>query len=730
MLALLLRAYLARKKLRSSLILNKLIECSAVLAYVLVLATDYHSCITENFSSENGLKFVQISVPIYIATYSVLSVWILSTLTLVLLYIFISLASYNTFFVSKATISIQAILVGSFWIYQSYINDHNSKNTLNYNEKTICLYREIYSALPEGILVVNKAKKITFINDAFLSLLGFEIPQTNLTFNKIFKDRDIEFIKTVKQNQILTINPASPTQEKSFSRLANPKNLNDLHHQVWRNWEELWAHFESLNESHLNSSHSYFHYCAELLQPNRQKKPLLIKFGMKRISQEPQCIFIITEKPSDEEKVAINPKHDTLITSMAHEIMAQANRTISCLSLLTDNIQNNQRLLLLATVQVTAIIQTVSSVLDYYRNKHGSLRMSHLHENLSHTIKQVIQDTENYTPSTIRVELSLPESLQDHWITTDHRRLSQVLYSLVTSLAKILSYGPIKISVVPENKSLKLIISSPKATQINEEVRRFLNLFDFEKRASLPPANEMECYDVVILSSHEIVTHLGNNTGLGLPIHLEYVPMAGYSFSFHIEDQHTQTKEYEEPLSSIPTDRREEMKYLLDPTMSRTYGTRDRTGSTTNPFFGTFLKESEISRCHCPQILLIEDNSLDSFNTEAIFASLDMPVQFAASEKEGLNAIMRRLEHPCGKECSFFVAIFVSSSPLLVSLDSVGTKIHDLLASKKNCPVIGCKVGNMFREAEQNNLGSSIQVVCDKPLTREKVLEAMKKAII
>ncbi|MCP4135968.1 MAG: response regulator [bacterium] len=319
-------------------------------------------------------------------------------------------------------------------------------------------YRDIFENAREGIFQISPDGEILLVNQAFLTLFGF-----NSLLDLGTKTNILEYLCFDKSKQITFL---SLIDEDGFVR----------------DFETAAHHWEGKEIIIVFNSHPVYD----------EKENLLCYEGT--VSDITEKRFAEKLKSEKEAADAANDAKSVFLAHVTHEIRTPMNAILGFAELLKNRVADEQAKEYLSAIYTSSktLLNLINDILDLSKIEAGKLELQYKAVNLNILLKEIelifsYMLNEKGLDFIVEVHEDFPESL-----LLDDIRLKQILCNLISNAIKFTEKGSVKVTFLPDYSTagegtfdLILLVSDTGIGIADEELERIFDSFIQQKDQDL-----------------------------------------------------------------------------------------------------------------------------------------------------------------------------------------------------------------------------------------------------
>ena len=485
------------------------------------------------------------------------------------------------------------------------------------------------------------------------------------------------------------------------------------------------------------------------------------------IEYQETCLILLeftneTDRKRSNELNIINEHKNKILAHVAHEFRTPLNSIIGNLELVQDlqavPLQIKEDHLKPALFSSTLLLNYINDILDFSQMKSEKLKMNYIKFNLMNHITTVSRIMEILAcKKGVNFEKLIDKDIPP-LITSDPNRLTQILLNLLSNAFKFtLPEGQVllKITFNDKDKTIRFEIADNGIGISEENLKKLFKEFgriDSDENNIMNPSG----VGLGLIISQKFAEEMGPLKRKGFEVKSQIGK--GTSFTFYLEDKSFQysdnsydsnllssnilneSKESEElyeknrnledfyqnksiiKVGTAQTQENLDLEQLTKSNEKYRTATLKKSVNLINPPL-LDLQCFTFSGCHCPKILVVDDDLFNLSYLQNMLKILGYSTEFAVNGEDAVNKIKNRLEVKCCEDCKIFKMIFMDwEMPVLNGLQA--TTIIKAM-NDNEIAIVGC-TGN----CELNDLNdfkkAGADMVCSKPITKTEIMSILE----
>ena len=511
---------------------------------------------------------------------------------------------------------------------------------------------------------------------------------------------------------------------------------------------------------------------------NPQKKYNEIRISC--IDYQETCLILFeftneTDRKRYIELNTINEHKNKILAHVAHEFRTPLNSIIGNLELVQDlkeiPSQIKEDYLQPALFSSTLLLNYINDILDFSQMRSEKLKMNYIKFNLLDHITTISKIMEILAlKKGVNFEKKIAQNLPAI-ITSDPNRLTQILLNLLSNAFKFtLPSGTVILKITAkqdqEDQIIKFEISDTGIGISAENMKKLFKEFgkiSGDENSMLNPSG----VGLGLIISQKFAEEMGPLNKQGFEVKSEIGK--GTSFAFYLEDKNcdwkdrssSKSKQNDYNMSSINLgsdsidmgdsidlndlivknknlEEFQKKKLMIHRTKvetSRLFVSPSKTFDKLSSR-GQFVSQNNLlhnlislkcfpfNACHCPKILVVDDDMFNVSYLQNVLKLLGFATEFAVNGEVAVNIMKSRIEGKCCENCKIFKMIFMDSEmPLMNGLQA--TALIKTMPYNSKTVIIGC-TGNTAPCEINKFKNAGADIVCSKPITKAKILNILE----
>ena len=593
-------------------------------------------------------------------------------------------------------------------------NNFERRSVLSENQIS---FKQILQQLNETIIVVNRQLDVKYCNGKVF--LGDSINSSPATVSSqipgpimrkpSFYTADKTFVDTVVRlelHQTRLINEKCPAICQRFKGLHNLRNLIELLSEDTECFNEL-SEMKSIGCN------------GAVLEENRSTLKEYYEIHIScAVIDDQECVVIIMTNifESIRRLKETNEMQKNILSALSHELQTPLNTATNCLEAASKHHAIDEvvkdTLIVPSLINCKLLESFICDVLDFVQMKTGDFIPKIEKVRLLPCVNDCVSLFSNsLKKKNLKFRIDCPFR-QNCEISTDFRRLKQILTKLLGNAVKYTFNGEIKLSI--QQMSHRLLFTL-KDDGIGMNKAEFDNLISNLRNTKIgnKVGNQSTGAGLGLIVANELAKELNPGTRQGL----KFVSAkgTGTQVSFEIEDQRP-------VFSDVPDDRSENYPFLNeDISTSIQPVPSTRIFKSKNEMSSPF--QSPKRECgNKPRILVVDDDGFNIHTIETVLGSLGFQCDTAFNGKIALECIDKRSHEVCCENCRGYDLILMDfNMPVMDGLEAtrlIRSKISD--KEWRETVIVGC-TAYVGEEKKKEGLDSGMNDCINKPVTKVKI---------
>jgi len=679
--------------------------------------------------------------------------WIVISYLIVMLTFYVALNFVYFRWLFGGRILLQAfIMVGVIrYAEKIKVNFFMENKKLKFQDK---VHKGVLNSLPESTVVFSDEGKVKFINKYMMNMFGINDEKelksalanlSDLKFTTCIEDEMIRKMSSRNVSTKLTHSPHTLSAPITVPLVIGaPRNsFLPLFKETLNRYSVAGkALFQQEDVEEIQTANQLLNYLKDNVHNWRKNANFALVFDTKykhaggTVSSielkayvfhddgEVEFILIFRDTTDRDRIITLESENaiyrNNVIASFSHELRTPLNSNLGflehCMSSAEISEPVKKELIEPAFVSAQLLYCLVSDILDYSQFLNGKLQLKHKLGDIQRTIMSCTQLFENRFKAK-GVTLQVDIHPMDRHICTDHRRLYQVLTSLLSNALKFTSHGKVLVKFKKDTEDIYKLSVSDTGIGMDEEtqlkLRRNMDSLELKEKVSANSAG----VGIGLFICNILAYHFAP-TGKTPNLKFESKKDEGASFYFFIEHKNSKrlfsSDETSQVSLSVPSILSEIEENETVEVVMKSYAIQERRNLLSLKTFSPIVPRKKV--------LIIDDEVFNVLIIETFCKSLGVSTERAFNGKEALEKVKEQ-----GRDSRFKLILTDINMPIMDGYETT-TELRNLMDEGliPDTRIVGV-TAYVSKEKIDKCYKVGMDDVLNKPLEKESLLHILKK---
>ena len=676
--------------------------------------------------------------------------WIVISYLVVTLVFYVVLNFVYLQWLFGAQILLQAgIMIGVImYAEQIKMNFYIENRKLKFQDK---VHKGVLDSLPESTVVFTDEGKVKFINKYMMNMFGIKDEKelkaalanlSDLKFTNCIEDEMIR--KLSSRNVVGKLNTALTMPITVPLVVGAPRNsfLPLFKETLQRYNTASKALFKKEEVEEIQTANQLLAYLKNNVHNWRKNANFALVFDTKyqhaggttssielkayvfHDDGEVEFILIFRDTTDRDRIMTLESENATyrnnVIASFSHELRTPLNSNLGfleyCMSSTEISEPVKKEFIEPAYVSAQLLYCLVSDILDYSQFLNGKLQLKNKLGDIENTIVNCTKLFENRLRAK-GVALKVDVHPMDRHICTDHRRLFQVLSSLLSNALKFTSKGQVTVRFKKDSEEVYKLSVTDTGIGMDEEtqhkLRKNMDSLELKEKVSSNSAG----VGIGLFISNILAYHFAP-TGKTPNLRFESKKDEGTCFYFFIENKHSKrwfsSEESSQVALSVPSILSEIDESETIDVLMKSYGNQERRNLLTLKTFSPIVRRKKV--------LIIDDEVFNLLIVETFCKSLGVVTERAFNGKEALDKVKEQ-----GRDSRFRLILTDINMPIMDGYEMT-VQLRNLMDEGivPDTRIVGV-TAYVSKEKIDKCYKVGMDDVLNKPLDKESLFHVLKK---